>query len=71
MSQYDDDALRLSDICDGCGLMFADCDCRDEEWDSGPEPTEPPGGWKCTVCHVNAVDALNGMDTCADCLARQ
>jgi hypothetical protein len=24
----------------------------------------------CTVCHKNAVDAYNGYDTCADCIAR-
>ncbi len=41
MSQYDDDALRLSDICDGCGLMFCECDCGPDDM---PEPgmEEPP-----------------------------
>ena len=25
----------------------------------------------CTVCHTSSVDALNGEDTCAECLAKR
>jgi hypothetical protein len=31
---------------------------------------DPPVGL-CTICHVNPVDAANGYDTCAECLARR
>lgn len=31
---------------------------------------EEPPVFLCTVCHVNAVDALNGYDTCDECQAR-
>jgi hypothetical protein len=30
VSEYDEDALRLGDPCDNCGLPFRDCDCPDE-----------------------------------------
>jgi hypothetical protein len=37
MSEYDDDSLRLSDVCDNCGELFIDCTC--DEDDEGDEVT--------------------------------
>lgn len=34
MSEYDDDAERLSEICDICGETFYTCKCGDENEDS-------------------------------------
>ena len=31
---------------------------------------EEPPVYLCTACQVNAVDALNGYDTCEECQAR-
>ena len=30
MSQYDDDAECLGDLCENCGDPFADCECGEE-----------------------------------------
>lgn len=39
MSQYDDDAERLGDICDGCGQPFAICDCSEMDY-YDPDPAD-------------------------------
>lgn len=36
MNQHDDDAERLGDTCEFCGLKFHECECdddTDEDWD--------------------------------------
>ena len=57
---------------DGLPYCSFDCHCRAEGWD--PDEivtlTEEPPVPLCTICHKNAVDAEDGWDTCADCLAR-
>lgn len=54
MSEYDDDAERLGDTCDGCGLPFVQCDCE-----------EPPEGVFCDKC--GAPVASDGDRLCPMC----
>lgn len=40
-----------------------------------PDYDEPPpketGPFYCTICHENEVDALDGFDTCDECLRKR
>lgn len=59
--------------CPSCGsdkcVNFA---CEDEEGDVALALLEHEGKtYYCTVCRVNAVDALHGEDTCWECLRKQ
>jgi ribosomal protein S27AE len=56
MSQYDDDADRLGDVCDHCGELFGRCDCdRDEEYVPG-----------CVKCGRVLADDTEGV-YCGEC----
>ena len=42
-------------------------DEMEEYYDECPKEQGP---FYCTICHKNTVDALNGFDTCEDCLQK-
>jgi hypothetical protein len=57
--------------CPACGHQVGvsrlDCACSQ----CAGQATAIRGQFYCWVCRKNPVDALNGQDTCADCLSRQ
>jgi hypothetical protein len=56
---------------DGSGVCLG-CELGGNGWypDERIDLTAEPIAFLCTVCHQNAVDAANGYDTCAECIAR-
>ena len=57
MSQYDDDAERLGDICEMCGLTMYACTCTDA----------PPCPYCDGECVVDTDDDDNGGMNCPMC----
>jgi len=53
--------------CPTCGRRGCAGYCEADDIGPPPEPVDT----RCTICGENWVDAANGYDTCAECLARQ
>lgn len=54
--------------CSSCGsVRCVNFACEDEGDLRFEIPPREQGPFLCTICHQNAVDALNGFDTCDEC----